>query len=208
MTTESTPDASGAATARRAAVRLEHATVAWNVGEVFVTVGLGIAAGSLALVAFGLDSLIEIFASVVVLWQLRDGGDVRTSRAMALVALAFLALGLFLSATSVQALVARNHPDSSPFGILYMAIAAIAMYWLAWRKRRIGARLGSHPLATEARMTLLDGVLASTVLCALLANAAFGAWWADALAAFVVALAALREAVDAWRDSRDPSRME
>lgn len=194
--------------AMRAAIRLEHATVVWNAGEVFVTIGIGVAAGSLALVAFGLDSLIEIFASLVVLWQLRANGDVRTSRAMALVALAFLGLAAFLIAGSVQALVARDQPDSSPLGIAYMAIAAVAMFGLAWRKRQISTSLASHPLATEARMTLLDGVLASTVLCALLANTAFDAWWADALAAAVVALAALREAVDAWRDSRDPSRMQ
>jgi divalent metal cation (Fe/Co/Zn/Cd) transporter len=182
--------------------------VAWNIGEVFVTVGLGLVAGSLALVAFGLDSLIEIFASVVVLWQLRDRGDARTRRAMALVALAFLALAAFLVVTSIQALLARHAPDSSPFGIVYMAIAATAMFGLAWRKRRVSASLVSHPLATEARMTFLDGLLASTVLAALLLNAAFHAWWADALAAAIVALAALREAVDAWRDSRDPSRMQ
>ena len=165
-------DASAASGALREAIRLEHITILWNIGEVFVTVGLGVAAGSLALVAFGLDSLIEIFASVVVLWQLRASGDTRTSRAMALVALAFLALATFLVAGSVQALVTRHRPDSSPLGIAYMAAAAIVMFGLAWRKRRVSDLLASHPLATEARMTLLDGTLASTVLCALLLNVA------------------------------------
>jgi len=81
------------------------------------------------------------------------------------------------------------------------------MFVLAWRKRRLGDAVSSHPLVTEARMTLLDGVLASGVLLALVLNAAFSAWWADPLAAAAVALAALRESIDAWRDSRDPSRM-
>lgn len=192
----------------QSAIRLEYATVAWNAGEVVVTVSLGIAAGSLALVAFGLDSLIEIFASLVVLWQLRGTGESRTTRAMGFVALAFLALAMFLVASAVQALVTRHHPDASPFGIAYMALAAIAMFGLAWRKRSVSAAMGNHPLVTEARMTLLDGLLAAAVLFALLANAAFDVWWADPVAALAIALVALREAVDAWRDSTDPSRMQ
>jgi divalent metal cation (Fe/Co/Zn/Cd) transporter len=192
---------------QRRAVRLEFLTIAWNTVEFFVTVTLGLVAGSLALVAFGLDSLIEILASVVVIWQLGGRGGARTRRAMALVAFAFFALFVFLLAGAVRSLVISAQPDSSPFGIAYMTIAASAMFVLAGRKRRLGDKVGSHPLVTEARMTLLDGVLASGVLVALIANAAFGAWWADPLAAIAVALAALRESVDAWRDSRDPSRM-
>jgi divalent metal cation (Fe/Co/Zn/Cd) transporter len=192
---------------QRRAVRLELFTIAWNAVEFVVTVGLGLVAGSLALVAFGLDSLIEIFASVVVIWQLGGRAESRTRRAMALVALAFLALSVFLLAGAARSLLQSTEPDSSPFGIAYMAIAATAMFVLAWRKRHLGDAVQSHPLVTEARMTLLDGVLASGVLVALIANTAFGAWWADPLAAAAVALAALRESIDAWRDSRDPSRM-
>ncbi len=173
-----------------------------------MTVGLGLAAGSLALVAFGLDSLVEIFASAVVLWQLRGNNEARTRRAMALVGVAFLALALFLLVSSVQSFVARRHPDSSPFGIGYLALTATVMFELARRKRRVSQSLGNHPLATEARITFLDGVLASAVLCALVANTAFAAWWADPLAAIFVGAASIREAVDAWRDSRDASRME
>jgi divalent metal cation (Fe/Co/Zn/Cd) transporter len=194
-------------TMQQRAVRLELFTIAWNTLEFFVTVALGLIAGSLALVAFGLDSLIEIFASVVVIWQLGGRSEARTRRAMALVAFAFLALSAFLLAGAVRSLVQSNRPESSPFGIAYMAIAASAMFVLAWRKRRLGDAVSSHPLVTEARMTLLDGVLASGVLLALVLNAAFSAWWADPLAAAAVALAALRESIDAWRDSRDPSRM-
>ena len=192
---------------QKRAVRLEVFTIGWNTAEFFFTVALGLVAGSLALVAFGLDSLIEIFASVVVIWQLGGRAEARTRRAMALVALAFLALAVFLLAGAARSLVTEAKPDSSPFGIAYMTIAASAMFVLAWRKRHLGDAVRSHPLVTEARMTLLDGVLASGVLLALVANAAFGAWWADPLAAAAVALAALRESVDAWRDSRDPSRM-
>jgi len=200
------PSSRSAGSVQRA-VRLEFFTIGWNAVEFVVTVTLGLVAGSLALVAFGLDSLIEIFASVVVIWQLGGRSETRTRRAMALVAVAFLALSVFLLAGAARSLLTSAQPDSSPFGIVYMAIAAGAMFVLAWRKRQLGDDVRSHPLVTEARMTLLDGVLASGVLVALVANAAFGAWWTDPLAAAGVALAALRESVDAWRDSRDPSRM-
>src|SRR5438034_8823169 len=104
------------------AVRLEFVTIAWNAVEFVVTVGLGVVAGSLALVAFGLDSLIEIFASVVVIWQLRGSAEGRTRRAMALVAFAFLALSMFLLVGAARSLLSSAKPDSSPFGIAYMAI--------------------------------------------------------------------------------------
>ncbi len=186
-------------------MRLEYATVAWNVMEVFVAIGLGIAARSLALVAFGLDSLIEIFASVVVLWQLRAGD--RTLRAMALVAAAFLLLGVFLLFAATQALVSGREPSASPFGIAYLTVTACVMFGLAVWKGRLGRVLGNHPLATEAGITFLDGMLATGVLIALVANAVFGAWWADGVAAAVIGAVAIPEGVHAWRDSRDESRM-
>jgi divalent metal cation (Fe/Co/Zn/Cd) transporter len=189
----------------RLAVRLEYATVGWNVMEVFVTIGLGIAARSLALVAFGLDSLVEIFASSVVLWQLRSGG--RTLRAMALVAAAFLVLGVVLLVAAARSLASGSEPSASPLGIAYLAVTASVMFGLATWKRRVGRVLGNHPLATEAGITFLDGLLASGVLVALLANAAFGAWWADGVAAALIGVVAMPEALHSWRDSRDPTRM-
>lgn len=186
----------------RRAVLLERLTIAWNVIEVFVTIALGVAAGSLALVAFGLDSLVEIFASAVVLWQLRGVEGSRTKGAMLLVSLAFFALAVALLAGAVQGIVTRHVADDSPFGAAYLGLTAVVMFALAWQKRRLGAVLGNHPLATEARITLLDGVLATGVLLALLASIAFGWWWADPLAAAGVGFAGVREGVDAWGDSR------
>jgi divalent metal cation (Fe/Co/Zn/Cd) transporter len=185
-------------------MRLEYATVTWNVMEVFVTIAAGISAGSIALVAFGLDSLVEVFASLVVLWHLGGGqADGRTRRAMRLVSFAFFGLAACLFAGAIDTLVTANHPEHSPFGIAYLGLTAVVMFTLAWRKRGLGSDLADHPLATEARLTFLDGVLASGVVAALVANVAFSAWWADPLAAIGVAVVAVPEGIDAWHDSRE-----
>jgi divalent metal cation (Fe/Co/Zn/Cd) transporter len=191
-------------------MRLEYLTVAWNVLEVFFTIGLGIAAGSLALVAFGLDSLLEIFASSVVLWHLRgDGSGEATRRAMGLVAVAFFGLAAFLLAAAAQGLVSGREAEHSTLGIVYLAMTAVVMFTLSWRKRLLGESLANHPLEHEARITFLDGILATGVLLALVANLAFGWWWADPIAAALVGLAAIPEGLDALGDSRrrdDPDR--
>jgi divalent metal cation (Fe/Co/Zn/Cd) transporter len=182
---------------------LQRITIAWNLGEVFVTVGLGLAAGSLALIAFGFDSLVEVFASFVVLRHL-DGGDGeglegRERRATRLVGGAFAVLALYLAAASIRALVVGAEPDSSPLGIAYLAVTAVVMFGLATTKRRVGLRLGSRAVLAEARMTLLDGCLATGILVALVLNTTAGWWWADPLAALAVALVAAREAVESRR---------
>jgi divalent metal cation (Fe/Co/Zn/Cd) transporter len=187
------------------ALRLEYLTVGWNSIEVFVTIGLGIASGSLALVAFGLDSLIEIFASAVVLWHLRGDGDgAQTRRAMGLVALAFFGLAAILIVAAVEGLASGREADQSPLGIGYLAVTAVVMFTLSWRKRLLGTSLENHPLEHEARITFLDGMLATGVLLALVANVAFGAWWADPIAAALVGLAAIPEGLNALGDSRQP----
>ncbi len=120
---------------QRRGIRLEWATTGWNLMEVFVTIGLGVAAGSLALVAFGLSSMIEVFASSVVIWHLRAGRDPAphlTRLAFKLIAVAFFALAAFLFVTSVRSLVLGLHPGESPLGIAYLALTAAVMLsnWL------------------------------------------------------------------------------
>jgi divalent metal cation (Fe/Co/Zn/Cd) transporter len=170
-------------------------TIAWNVAEVGITVGLGLAAGSLALVAFGADSVVEVFASLVVLWQLR--GDTasasRVALALRLVAGAFFVLGLVLIVTAGFRLAAGVEVDESPLGIGYLAATVVVMLTLARAKASLGVDLGNHPLAAEARMTLLDGFLAALILVALVLNIALGWWWADAVAAMSVGVLALLE---------------
>lgn len=172
--------------------------------EVFVTIGLGIAARSLALVAFGLDSLVEVFASLVVVWSIVDQhAKGRAAPALRLVAVAFAVLATYLLAASAYATWSGAGADSSPFGIAYLAVTAVVMFVLARLKRANAVTLGSAPLSAEAQMTLIDGWLAMGILTALALNAVAGLWWADPAAAALVALFCAREAVENWREARE-----
>jgi divalent metal cation (Fe/Co/Zn/Cd) transporter len=183
--------------------RLQYATIAWNVMEVFVTIGLGVAAGSLALIAFGLDSLVEVFASLVVVWYIADDAAVgRAPRAMRLVAMAFAFLGVYLVVASVYNIAQGEAAASSPLGIAYLAITAVVMFALARVKRTIANSARSAPLSAEASMTFLDGCLATGILVALALNTIAGLWWADPAAALIVAAFCIREARDNWRDAK------
>ncbi len=185
---------------RRRGLRLEYATIGWNVLEAFVTIGLGVAAGSFALVAFGLDSIIEVFASSVVVWhEWHPEAPVRRTRAaLRLIALAFFALGLVLIAVAVARLVAGTVAGESPLGIAYLALTVVVMFTLARLKHATGVALGSRPLIAEAHVTYLDAVLAGGVLASLVLNGAFGWWWADPVAAIAVGVAAFSEGSEAW----------
>lgn len=191
---------------RRRGVRLEWATNGWNAMEVVVTITLGIQAGSLALIAFGLDSVVEIFASTVVIRNLGDDrddpGDRRVHRSLRLIAVAFWVLAAFLVVMSVRGLVRGDRPSSSPLGVAYLAVTACAMFGLAVLKRRTADELASETLRAEAAMTFLDGSLSTGILIALLLNMVGGWWWADAAAALLVAAFAIREGIAHWQESR------
>ncbi len=190
---------------RRRGLRLEWATNGWNAMEVVVTITLGVQAGSLALIAFGLDSIVEIFASTVVIRNLHDDrddpGDRRVHRSLRLIAVAFWVLAAFLVVISVRGLVRGDRPDSSPLGVAYLALTAVAMFGLAGLKRLTARELGSEPLQAEASLTFLDGCLSTGILTALVLNAWLGWWWTDATAALVVAAYAVNEGVHHWRES-------
>jgi len=173
---------------------LEYATLAWNVAGIVVLAFAAVAARSVALAGFGLDSLIEIGASTVVLWELSGSGEDRQRRALRLIGGAFLALAAYLTIQSVLVLVTGYRPRPSVPGIIWTAATAAAMFALAAGKARTGRALGNPVLATEGRVTLVDGILAAAVLAGLALNAAAGWWQADPLAALVIVFYALREA--------------
>ena len=174
--------------------RLEGITLAWNVVGIVVLAIAAIRAWSVALAGFGLDSLIEIGASVVVLWELSGAGEARQRRALRLIGGAFLALAAYLTAQSATVLITGYHSGHSVLGIGWTAVTAAAMFTLAIGKARTGRALGNQVLITEGRVTLVDGILAVAVLAGLALNAAAGLWWADPLAALVIVFYALREA--------------
>ena len=184
--------------------RLQWATIAWNTLEVFVTIGLGVAARSLALIAFGLDSLVEVFASLVVIWHMNPGVDghhaSRDRRAMRLVGAAFALLAGYLIVAGVRQLVLGDQADSSPAGIGYLFVTSLVMFTLARWKRRVGTALNSEPFRAEAAMTFLDGCLAASILTALALNLVLGWWWADPAAAMLIGAVAAREAWASWHE--------
>jgi divalent metal cation (Fe/Co/Zn/Cd) transporter len=173
---------------------LEGITLGWNVAGILVLAVAAVAARSVALAGFGLDSLIEIGASVVVLWELSGTGEDRERRALRLIGSAFVALAAYLTVQSAVVLAAGYRPGHSLLGIAWTAVTAAAMFVLAAGKARTGRALGNPVLMTEGRVTLADGILATAVLAGLALNAAAGWWWADPLAALVIVFYALREA--------------
>ncbi|MFF4350449.1 cation transporter [Streptomyces sp. NPDC001530] len=185
-------DAARAALLRRG-FALEYATLSWNVIGIVVLAVAAVTARSVALAGFGLDSLIEIGASAVVVWELSGTGEARRRRALGLIGVGFAALALYLLVQSTWALANGFHPHTSPLGIGWTAITAAVMFSLAFGKARTGAALGNPVLTTEGRVTLIDGLLAAAVLLGLLLNAAVGWWWADPIAGYVLVYYALRE---------------
>ena len=173
---------------------LEWTTLAWNVIGIVVLAFAAVAARSVALAGFGLDSLIEIGASTVVIWELSGTGAERQRKAMRLIGFAFLALALYLLVQSTWVLAAGFHARHSPAGIVWTAITAVVMFALAAGKARTGAALDNPVLKTEGRVTLIDGLLATAVLLGLVLNAAWGLWWADPLAGYVIVYYGIKEA--------------
>ena len=172
---------------------LEYATLGWNVAGIVVLAAAAIAARSVALAGFALDSLIEIGASTVVIWELSGAGKQRQHRGLRLIGYAFAALAVYLLAQSTVVLATGYHPHRSVPGILWTAITAVVMFGLAAGKARTGRALGNPVLQTEGRVTLIDGILATAVLAGLMLNAALGWWWADPAAGYVLVFYAARE---------------
>lgn len=190
------PDAAGLL---RTGLRLEYLTLGWNVVGTVIVVLAALAARSVALAGFGLDSLIEIFASLVVVWQLTGADDRLERRAVRRIGLAFFALALYILAQTAFALLAHVHPAPSAAGIVWLAATFVAMLLLAYGKRVTGRKLGNAVLTTESRVTLIDAVLAGAVLVGLVLNAGAGWWWADPLAGLVIVYYAVREGLAAVR---------
>jgi divalent metal cation (Fe/Co/Zn/Cd) transporter len=175
--------------------------------EAAVAVGAGLAAGSVALIGFGADSLIEAGAGGVVLWLMagsRSASERAERRAQQLIAASFVVLAAYVGAESVRDLVGGHHPEVSWVGVALAAVTLATMPPLAAAKRRVGEQLGSAATTSESRQTMLCAYLSAALLVGLLANAAAGWWWADPVVALVIGGVALREARGAWRgDSCD-----
>lgn len=184
---------------RRRAVVLAWITVAWNVIEAVIAIAAGRDAGSMALVGFGLDSTIEVASAAVIIWQFSGLDEDREQRALRLIAVSFFALAAFVTVQALLDLASGSEPDPSSVGIALAVASLIVMPILATAKRSTGRRLGSVTVAADSQQTWLCTYLSVVLLTGLVLNAALGWWWADSVAAVVIAALAVREGVDAWR---------
>jgi divalent metal cation (Fe/Co/Zn/Cd) transporter len=191
-------DAARAALLRRG-FALEYVTLAWNAVGIIVLAVAAISARSVALAGFGMDSLIEIGASTVVIWELSATGEDRQRRGLRLIGYAFTALAAYLLVQSTVVLATGYHPRHSVLGIAWTSVTAVAMFALAYGKSHTGGALGNPVLQTEGRVTLVDGILATAVLVGLVLNAALGWWWADPAAGYVLVCYAAREVREIFR---------
>jgi divalent metal cation (Fe/Co/Zn/Cd) transporter len=189
----------------RRAIRLETFSLAYNLLEAVVGLAAGLAAGSVALVGFALDSVVESSSASILLWRLHsEARGKRTAeqvekRTVRLVALAFFALAAYVAVQAVIEVAGSERPEESPVGVALAVTSVIVMPVLAARKRAAARELNSRSLQADSRQTSLCTYLSAVLLAGLLANAWFGWWWADPVAALAIAGVAAREGLELWR---------
>lgn len=185
---------------QRRARLLAATSVTYNVVEAVIAVSAGTAAGSVALVGFGLDSVVEVSSGLIILWQFRHHlPETRERQALRLMALAFFALAAYVGIESVRALLAGSTPEHSTVGIALAALSLAVMPALSVAQRRTGRALGSDAVVADGTQTLLCTYLSGVLLVGLVVNSTLGWWWADPVAGLVIAAVAVREGRQAWR---------
>jgi divalent metal cation (Fe/Co/Zn/Cd) transporter len=186
------------------ALQLTGFTVGWNVLEGVVAIGAGAIASSMALVGFGVDSFIEVLSGLVMLWRLRAEtagrlpNEEAERRAIKLIAITFFILAAYVSFESARDLLTGDKAEASMVGLVLTAVSLVVMPVLAYKKRRLAREMGSASLQADSTETQLCVYLSATVFLGLAANALFGWWWMDSVAALVVAAIALREGYEGW----------
>ncbi|MGW1342776.1 cation diffusion facilitator family transporter [Kribbella sp. NPDC002412] len=184
----------------RRAQLLAGASVTYNVIEAVIAITAGLVAGSVALVGFGLDSVVEVSSGLIILWQFRHRmPETRERQALRLLALSFFGLAAYVAFESVRALIGGSDPEASPVGIGLAIASLIVMPVLSWAQRRTGKALGSNAVVADGTQTLLCTYLSAVLLAGLLLNATLGWGWADPIAGLIIAAVAVREGLQAWR---------
>jgi divalent metal cation (Fe/Co/Zn/Cd) transporter len=179
---------------------LVGATIAYNVVEAVVAIWAGVEASSMALIGFGLDSVIEVASAAAVAWQFAaKDHEARERAALKVIALSFFALAGYVTVESVRSLWTRTTADESTVGIALAAVSLLVMPVLSVAQRRAGRRLGSRSAVADSKQTMLCTYLSAVLLVGLLLNALFGWSWADPAVALVIAAVAVREGREAWR---------
>lgn len=195
-----TVSAERATTLRRRIRWIVTATIGYNVIEAIVAIVAGTIASSGALIAFGLDSTIEVLSAAAVAWQFSRRDPERWERpTLRVIAVAFFALAVYVTASSIITLVTQVEVDPSPLGIVITALSVLVMPFLSYAERRAGRELGSATAVADSKQTLICTYLSAAVLLGLILSSLLGWWWADAVAGLVVAAFAVREGIEAWR---------
>jgi divalent metal cation (Fe/Co/Zn/Cd) transporter len=186
----------------RAGRRLEYFTLGWNLTEAAVAIGAGLFAGSIALIGFGVDSLIESLSGGILFWRLlRTETDERRERlAHRLVGISFFLLALYVAFEAGKSLLRHEEPETSVVGIILSILSLIVMPLLARAKRRVAAKIDSRALYADSRQTDICAYLSAILLGGLLLNGLFGWWWADPIAALCMLPLIFREGMEAVRD--------
>jgi divalent metal cation (Fe/Co/Zn/Cd) transporter len=184
----------------RAGRRIEYASILWTSLEALAGIVAGMMAGSIALVGFGADSVIEVASSAILLWRLNhEFGEKRERTALRLVGVSFLLLAIYVSWEAIESLVKHQPPRVSYFGIVFSVLCLIVMPSLARAKRRVAIRLNSRAMQADSRQSSICGYLAAILLCGLALNALLGWWWADPSAALAMLPIIIKEGVEALR---------
>jgi len=179
---------------------LVGATITYNVIEAIIAISAGTIASSTALIGFGLDSVIEVASALAVAWQFSSSDpEARERTALKVIAVSFFALAAYVTFESVLSVAGGERANHSTVGIVLAAVSLAVMPGLSHAQRRVGRELGSASAVADSRQTLLCTYLSGVLLAGLVVNSLFGWWWADPLAALVIAVIAVKEGREAWR---------
>ncbi len=197
-------------TGHQRALVAEYFTVGWNVVEGIIAITAGVLAGSIALVGFGLDSYVEVASGLVLIWRLRKHGfsddeeeEAAEKKAILFVGATFLLLAAYVFYESGKKLYFHEHPEESLLGIILAIVSLIVMPFLAFYKKKIAAEINSRALRADALETLACSYLSLTLLLGLGANALFGWWWADPVAALAMIYFLVKEGKEAIEEGRE-----
>jgi divalent metal cation (Fe/Co/Zn/Cd) transporter len=196
------------ASLRQRGLRLAYFIIVWDLIEGMVAVTAGVLAGSIALLGFGIDSGIEVFAAAVVVWQLRSGTHAHQSPALRLIALSFFALAAYVSFNSLSDLLSQEKAEPSTIGIVLNIVALLVMVPVARMQRATGKELDNEVLVAQSQETWISNYLSISLLVGLGVNALLGWWWADPLVALLIAGVAAYSGVEAWREAGEPQNRE
>jgi len=192
----------------RKGLYLEYFTIGYNVVEAAASIAFGALAGSIALIGFGMDSIVESLSGLVLVWRLRKHGKISREReekvekrAMRFVAVTFFILSAYVLYEAVEKLVSRAEPEASLPGIIIALVSLVVMPVLAWMKKDTGERIGSKALVADSRETLACALLSLALLLGLGLNYLFGFWQADPIAGMVIVLFLLHEGYEVWEEA-------